>query len=184
MRKSVLSLIVVLSVCTSIQAQETAGEIATKVLDWAFNVHTAIDRVFDRQKAKRLDRQLGYLSADMKKYLRLRKSLTDSLELISEDRASVLLGQLKPRLRDMMKRTSEMESLVPGTIREQTEDLTEELSNVFSARQTGFLSRLELYFEIGGEDTSEILKESEFVYLKMSAARNVIEDIREKLQTR
>ena len=186
MRRSLLSLVVILLCATYASAQSVPVEDVSKnMLNWTQHLHTEVDKYFTRDKGDELIRHLDGFKQALTLYSKTRKNLSDSIfrnNIAPGSKDTKNLELLRERIGDVIRQMRNVTDLTNNELRAEGDRLNDQIFNVLNAEGNQFLSYLEAFLSGVAVTKKEMALDNGLAYDRLQQSINLLASTEGKIR--
>ncbi len=159
---------------------------SSEIFSFINNLNDNIDSFFDKEKAKKTDRYLGYFQNDLRKYLTTRKRLMVYLNknnyVINKNKTKPIVSKLKKELNKLSMRLVKITPYISSEMSSHAEYIIEKIHQAQEAQQELYLTELDKLLSGQSVDTEKLQNDGLRIYTELSNSVTLISEVRESLK--
>ncbi|NLR62378.1 hypothetical protein HGH93_30080 [Chitinophaga polysaccharea] len=159
-------------------------DITFDLVTWTRHLNNDIDKYFSREKAADLNQHLEDLKRELKIYMKLRKSLSDSLfrnNITPGKKDEAHLEALKSSMNLVMEQMRNVTDYVSDPLKIEGDKLNDQIYDILYGQQVRYLSNLDAF--LAGNDISkrDLAIDGSACYGRLEESLNQIAVLQEKI---
>lgn len=160
--------------------------LSKNIFELVSEINKTINTFFEKEKSSYLKRNLDYFQNDLRRYLKVRKKISDNLENNNYHQDNALLyrdaNKLEKIISKLSSRLDGISSNVSSELSMEAESISENIQRALNSQQGVYIAGL---YEISqGEeiDTKELIEKGKQIFKNLENSIELISKIREEIK--